>query len=66
MGDHICKRRLDLSHLQKQVADQIGLSLRTLDVDETTLQGWEAGRQQPTGKSVDTIERVLRGSVGPS
>jgi len=31
-----------------------------LGVDPATLLGWEAGRHQPTEKSLDVIERVLR------
>jgi DNA-binding transcriptional regulator YiaG len=31
-----------------------------MGVDPDTLQGWEAGRHQPTGKSLDLIARVLR------
>jgi len=31
-----------------------------LGVDPATLQGWEAGRRQPTGKSLDVIAGVLQ------
>jgi transcriptional regulator with XRE-family HTH domain len=41
----------------------LGLSQRKmaakLGVDPATLMGWEAGRHQPTGKSLDLIWRVL-------
>jgi transcriptional regulator with XRE-family HTH domain len=41
----------------------LGLSQRKmavkLGVDPATLMGWEAGRHQPTGKSLDLIERVF-------
>jgi DNA-binding transcriptional regulator YiaG len=33
---------------------------RKLGVDPATLMGWEAGRHQPTDKSLDLIARVLR------
>jgi DNA-binding transcriptional regulator YiaG len=31
-----------------------------LGVDPATLMGWEAGRHQPTGKSLDLIRKVLQ------
>lgn len=41
----------------------IGLSQRKmaarLGIDPATLMGWEAGRHQPVGKSLDLIARVL-------
>ena len=41
----------------------LGLSQRKmagkLGVDPSTLMGWEAGRHQPTGKSLDLIEKVV-------
>jgi transcriptional regulator with XRE-family HTH domain len=42
----------------------LGLSQRKmavkLGVDPATLMGWEAGRHQPTGKSLDLIEGVFQ------
>jgi DNA-binding transcriptional regulator YiaG len=42
----------------------LGLSQRKMagkpGVDPATLMGWEAGRHQPTGKSVELIGRVLQ------
>jgi transcriptional regulator with XRE-family HTH domain len=42
----------------------LGLSQRKmgkrLGVDPTTLMGWEAGRHQPTGKSLDSRGKVLQ------
>ncbi|MHB1957493.1 MAG: helix-turn-helix domain-containing protein [Acidobacteriaceae bacterium] len=42
----------------------LGLSQRKmagkLGVDPATLMGWETGRHQPTGKSLDLIGRVLQ------
>jgi DNA-binding transcriptional regulator YiaG len=42
----------------------LGLSQRKmaakLGVDPATLMGWEAGRHQPTGMSLDLIGRVLQ------
>jgi transcriptional regulator with XRE-family HTH domain len=45
------RRRLGLS--QRKMARRLG-------VDPATLMGWEAGRHQPTGKSLDLIGRVLQ------
>jgi transcriptional regulator with XRE-family HTH domain len=45
------RRRLGLS--QRKMASKLG-------VDPATLVGWEAGRHQPTGKSLDLIVRVLQ------
>jgi len=47
----IARRGLGLSQLK--MAERLG-------VDETTLQGWEAGRHQPTKKSLGMIQGVLR------
>jgi transcriptional regulator with XRE-family HTH domain len=45
------RRALGLS--QRKMAGKLG-------VDPATLMGWEAGRHQPTGKSLDLIGRVLQ------
>lgn len=45
------RKVLDLS--QRKMAEKLG-------VDPATLMGWEAGRHQPTGKSLDVIGRVLQ------
>ncbi|MGB8477993.1 MAG: helix-turn-helix transcriptional regulator [Acidobacteriaceae bacterium] len=45
------RRRLGLS--QRKMAGKLG-------IDPATLMGWEAGRHQPTGKSLDFIARVLQ------
>jgi transcriptional regulator with XRE-family HTH domain len=45
------RRALGLS--QRKLAEKLG-------VDPATLQGWEAGRHQPTGKSLDLIGSVLQ------
>jgi transcriptional regulator with XRE-family HTH domain len=47
------RKRLGLS--QRKMAGKLG-------VDPATLMGWEAGRHQPTGKSVELIWRVLLAS----
>ena len=44
------RRRLGLS--QRKMAEKLG-------VDPATVMGWEAGRHQPTGKSLDLIGRAL-------
>jgi transcriptional regulator with XRE-family HTH domain len=38
---------------QRKLAEKLG-------VDPGTLQGWEAGRHQPTGKSLEIIGRILQ------
>ena len=45
------RRALGLS--QRKMAARMG-------VDPATLMGWEAGRHQPTGKSMELIGRVLQ------
>ncbi len=47
----IVRRNLGLS--QRKMATRLG-------VDPSTLMGWEAGRHQPTGKSLDLIAGVLQ------
>ena len=49
------RRRLGLS--QRKMAVKLG-------VDPTTLMGWEAGRHQPTGKSLEIIGRILQSREG--
>jgi transcriptional regulator with XRE-family HTH domain len=46
------RRALGMS--QRKMAEKLG-------VDPATLMGWEAGRHQPTGKSLDLIAKVLEG-----
>lgn len=41
LGEHLRKRRLDLTLYQKQVAKRLG-------VDEMTIVNWEKGRTQPS------------------
>jgi DNA-binding transcriptional regulator YiaG len=45
------RRALGLS--QRKMAAKLG-------VDPATLMGWEAGRHQPTGKSLELIGKVLQ------
>jgi transcriptional regulator with XRE-family HTH domain len=45
--------RMALGLSQRKMAAKLG-------VDPTTLMGWEAGRHQPTGKSLDLIGRILQ------
>ena len=45
------RRVLGLS--QRKMAEQLG-------VDPGTVQGWEAGQHQPTGRSLDVIGKVLQ------
>jgi len=46
--------RMALGLSQRKMAAKLG-------VDPATLMGWEAGRHQPTGKSLDVIARLLQG-----
>jgi transcriptional regulator with XRE-family HTH domain len=50
------RKRLGLS--QRKMAAKLG-------VDPSTLMGWEAGRHQPTGRSLDLIGRVLQSLANP-
>ena len=57
----------DASSLPKRLATArmaLGLSQRKmakkLGVDPSTLMGWEVGRHQPTGKSLELIGRTLQ------
>ena len=49
------RRSLGLS--QRKMAEKLG-------VDPATLMGWEAGKHQPTGKSMEIIGRILHGREG--
>ena len=53
-----------LSERLKTARRALGLSQRKmapkLGVDPATLMGWEAGRHQPNGKSLDLIGRILQ------
>lgn len=49
------RRVLGLS--QRKMAEKLG-------VDPGTMQSWEAGKHQPTGKSLDMIGRVLQSLQG--
>ncbi len=46
------------------VRRMLGMSQRkwaeSLGVDPGTLQGWEAGQHEPTGRNVELVERFLR------
>jgi DNA-binding transcriptional regulator YiaG len=52
IGDHIRKRRLDLSLFQAQVAQQLG-------VDETTVHHWETHATQPMIRCLPKIIAFL-------
>ncbi|MGD0156165.1 MAG: helix-turn-helix transcriptional regulator [Terracidiphilus sp.] len=51
--DRLAAARRALGLSQRKMAAKLG-------VDPATLQGWEAGRRQPTGKSLDVIAGVLQ------
>jgi transcriptional regulator with XRE-family HTH domain len=51
--ERLAAARMALGLSQRKMAAKLG-------VDPATLMGWEAGRHQPTGKSLDLIGRVLQ------
>lgn len=50
--ERLAAARKALGLSQRKMAEKLG-------VDPATLQGWEAGRHQPTGKNLEVIARVL-------
>jgi len=52
LPERLATARKALGLSQRKMAGKLG-------VDPATLMGWEAGRHQPTGKSLDLIGRVL-------
>ena len=55
--DRLATARRTLGLSQRKMAEKLG-------VDPGALQGWEAGRNQPTGKSLDIIGRILQSREG--
>ena len=55
--DRLASARRTLGLSQRKMAEKLG-------IDPGTLQGWEAGRHQPTGKSLEIIGRILQGREG--
>jgi DNA-binding transcriptional regulator YiaG len=55
--DRLATARRTLGLSQRKMAEKLG-------VDPGTLQSWEAGKHQPTGKSLDIIGRILRTREG--
>ena len=53
LAEHLAKARRALGLSQRKMAVRLG-------VDPATLMGWEAGRHQPTEKSLALIEKILR------
>jgi len=51
--DRLTTARRTLGLSQRKMAEKLGL-------DPCTLQGWEAGRHQPTRKSLEIIGRILQ------
>jgi transcriptional regulator with XRE-family HTH domain len=51
--ERLAAARKSLGLSQRKMAAKLG-------VDPATLMDWEAGRHQPTGKSLDVIARVLQ------
>ena len=51
--DRLATARRTLGLSQRKMAEKLG-------IDPGTLQGWEAGRHQPTGKSLEIIGRMCR------
>lgn len=52
MGEHLKRRRLDLKHLQRQAAEEIGCS-------PASLLNWERGRAEPELRFMPAIIRFL-------
>ena len=52
LPEHLATARKALGLSQRKMAAKLG-------VDPATLMGWEAGRHQPTRKSLDVIARVI-------
>jgi DNA-binding transcriptional regulator YiaG len=46
-----------ISNIRRWTSEQMAAKL---GVDPATLMGWEAGRHQPTGKSLALIGRLLQ------
>jgi DNA-binding transcriptional regulator YiaG len=53
--DRLATARRTLGLSQRKMAEKLGF-------DPGTLQGWEAGRHRPTGKSLEIIGRTLESS----
>ncbi len=53
LPERLASARKALGLSQRKMAAKLG-------VDPATLMGWEAGRHQPTGKSLDLIGRILQ------
>lgn len=53
LAERLATARRALGLSQRKMARELG-------VDPATLMGWEAGRHQPTGKSLDLIGRVFQ------
>jgi transcriptional regulator with XRE-family HTH domain len=53
LPERLATARMALGLSQRKMAGKLG-------VDPSTLMAWEAGRHQPTDKSLDVIARVLR------
>lgn len=52
LGDHIRKRRLDLGLMQKEAAEQIGVS-------DATIYNWERNATSPTAHAMPAVLRFL-------
>jgi transcriptional regulator with XRE-family HTH domain len=53
LPERVATARMALGLSQRKMAKNLG-------VDPATLMGWEAGRHQPTGKSLELIGRTLQ------
>jgi transcriptional regulator with XRE-family HTH domain len=53
LSERLATARRALGLSQRKMAAKLG-------VDPATLMGWEAGRHQPTGKSLNLIKRALQ------
>lgn len=53
LAERLATARRALGLSQRKMAGKLG-------IDPATLMGWEAGRHQPTGKSLDLIATILQ------
>jgi DNA-binding XRE family transcriptional regulator len=59
LGDHVRKKRLDLGLIQRNVADQIGVS-------ESTIYNWERNSNSPQVHQIPAVIRFLGYNPFPS
>lgn len=58
LGDHVRKRRLDLGHLQREVALKMGVNVATIG-------SWERGQSSPNLRRLPAILKYLESDPRP-